>query len=198
MRRLHHAIRAVLLLACLGAVVGPAWADAAPVRLAADFDGDGQHDSATLDVRNPAAVQVWLSTTGLTSIIHARAPIVAIVATDLDGDRRSELIATSSTPGLQVWSRTRHRFHRLGTVRPHRAGPATLTLPGHRNLDDGPLVDREDGVDSDPTPRLAVASRASPRAPDARLAAAPRIIHVVAPLAPSLHALAPRPPPALA
>jgi hypothetical protein len=110
-------------------------AAAAGQPLVADFDGDGQHDTATLDAHERSSViRVWLSTTRAISLIRSRTPIAAIGAQDIDGDRQAELIA-GGTSHLQVWTMRQRRFER---VRPRRSGSRIFTHPEHHHVEDGP------------------------------------------------------------
>lgn len=147
-----------LVLTCMLVLVR--FASAAEPSLSADFDGDGHRDHAVLDHAEPTLLHVWLSSTNATAIIRSQTPIIHLVATDLDGDRRSELIAGDRT-GLRIWTKTHRDFR---SYRPRRVAPATLASPTHRALSDSTTESRSDVTwSADPT--VAVASRAGPRAP---------------------------------
>lgn len=80
-----------------------------------DFDGDGKRDRAVVDRHEPSVIRVWLSKTRRTDLVRARTAVAAIAATDLDGDRRAELIARGGArTGLQVWTREHSRFRAFG------------------------------------------------------------------------------------
>ena len=194
MRLLRLAARTVLLLACFCATATSVLAAPVQSPIAVDFDGDGARDFATLDVQDPAVLQVWLSTTGTTSVLRARVPIVHLVATDLDGDHKPELIASSTGPGLQVWTRKHSRFHRFRTA-PHRPLAADVAIPHRRNVDDGPTSDRSEDIAPGSAYALALTTvkRARPLTPERRPLTASEVSGRL--LAPARHALAPRPPP---
>jgi hypothetical protein len=119
-----------LLCACL--LLLPRLA-AAESSLAVDFDGDGRGDRATVDLRQPSVVHVWLSASDTTHVLSSRDPLQRIVASDLDGDQHPELIARDSQSRIHVWTHRRTGFHK---VRPHRALPNGLTKPARRHVDD--------------------------------------------------------------
>lgn len=153
-RALWLAFAALLLLTRIAGAAYPA--------LSADFDGDGHRDHVIVDHAQPSVVHVWLSSTNATADIHSHAPIVRLVARDLDGDRRSELIANADG-GVQVWTRKRHGFH---AFRPDRGGDADLARQSRRAFDDGPA---ESGAAIQWTAgaTLALTLAPEPRAPDA-------------------------------
>jgi hypothetical protein len=136
------------------------FASATEPTLSADFDGDGDRDHAVLDHAEPTLLHVWLSSTNATATIRSQTPIIHLAATDLDGDRRSELIAGDRT-GLRIWTKTHHDFR---SYRPRRAAPATLASPIHRALHES-TTDSQSDVTWSADPTLAVLSRAGPRAP---------------------------------
>jgi hypothetical protein len=183
-----------ILLACfLCVLVAPYTAHAAERSVVADFDGDGYHDRATLDGREPSVLRVWLSTTRTTAIVRSRSPLVGIAARDLDGDRRAELLAGAGAPatGLQVWTRRHAAFSRF---QPRPVPTATFSRPVRHNVHDAP-----GGLPlavASAAPWLAALSLApQPRAP-APAAAALVIRRADAPPPPpNLSPLAPRPPP---
>jgi hypothetical protein len=110
-------------------------AEAGHRRLFADFDADGHRDRVTLDAREPWIVRIWLSATRSTHIIRSAHPLREITALDLNGDRRPELIASSPTRGLQVWTKAPSGF----VAYPHRPRPPSRDISGsarHR-VDDG-------------------------------------------------------------
>jgi len=147
-----------LMLACTLLLAG--FASAAEPSLTADFDGDGLGDRAMLDRTEPSVLRIWLSTTNATATIRSQTPIIHLAATDLDGDRRSELIAGGRT-GLRVWTK-KHRDFR--SYRPHHAAPDGLASPDHRTLHDT-TTDSESAVTGSSAPTLVITSSARPRAP---------------------------------
>jgi len=94
-----------LALACLCLFLLAPGAEAGRRKLFADFDADGRRDRVTLDAREPWIVRIWLSATRSTHIIRSAQPLRDITVVDLNGDRRPELIATSRSHGLQVWTK---------------------------------------------------------------------------------------------
>jgi hypothetical protein len=100
---------------------------------AIDLDGDGRHDSVVFDDHAPAIVRVWLSASDTTQVIHSRVPLLRVVAMDLDGDARPELIARDRTSQIHVWTWQRERFHRY---RPRQFTPPTLTAASRRSVED--------------------------------------------------------------
>lgn len=107
-----------LLLASLCAFLWSAQAYAATTGTFADFDGDGNRDRVTLDAAEPSIVRVWLSATRSTQIIRSAQPLRAITAADLNGDHRAELIATTRSSGLHVWTKARSGFRTYHRKRP--------------------------------------------------------------------------------
>jgi hypothetical protein len=133
--RMHHPAltlrRAVWIgCACVLLLSGVAAADASP---AIDFDGDGRRDRFMLDRREPTVVIVWLSASDTTQVIRSRLPLARVVASDLDGDRRAELIARDSASHIVVWTRKRKQFR---PFRPAGVDPVAFTHRHRRSLDD--------------------------------------------------------------
>ncbi|MEP6914550.1 MAG: VCBS repeat-containing protein [Acidobacteriota bacterium] len=108
-------------------------AAAAEESLSADFDGDGRRDQVTLDRREPSTLQVWLSASDTTQVIHTGVPMVRVIAADLDGDQRPELVASDSEWRLQAWTCQRQTFQ---SYRPHQVVPGTQRQPARRSVDD--------------------------------------------------------------
>ncbi len=134
-------MRRVLWLACLALLLGTPRLDARDTAFVADFDGDGQHDRATLTREEPSILRVWLSSTETTEIIRSGEPIVHLAAADLDGDRRPELIASGRTAALRIWTRGTRGFH---AYRPrHTPPPSGFSHSARRAFDDGPAEPME-------------------------------------------------------
>src|SRR5262245_25429115 len=114
-------------------------AEAGHHRLFADLDADGRRDHVTVDAHEPWIVRIWLSATRSTHIIRSPHPLRGITAVDLNGDRRPELIFSSRSHGLQVWTKAPGGF----VAYPHRARPPTRDLSGsarhHVDDDSGEL-----------------------------------------------------------
>jgi len=191
MRTLTAVACRTLLLACSCVLLSSSFARAAESVLNVDVDGDGLHDRVIVDSREPSLLRVWLSTTGGISTIRSSSPLIRVVATDLDGDHRAELIARDSASGLHVWTRGRKRFHQ---VRPHSTDASTLARQKRHVVDDG-ATDESTGTSWDGASLLGLLLTSQPRAPASLdLGLAPgsrwsRRSHL--PIAP----FAPRPPP---
>lgn len=191
---MHHPAltrRPAFWMVCACILLLPHFAAAEP-SLAIDFDGDGHRDQFTLDRREPSVLRVWLSASATTQVIRTREPLLQVIAIDLDGDHRAELIARDGESRIHVWTRKREGFH---SYRPRDIIPGTLKQGNHRRIEDN---DREPSVVIASTTFAPFALRlcASPRAPGlesstacARQTARPcRSLMAVAPFAP-------RPPP---
>jgi len=133
-------IARTLAFACLCLFLLAPGAEAGRRKVFADFDADGRRDRVTLDAREPWIVRIWLSATRSTHIIRSAQPLRDITVVDLNGDRRPELIATSRSHGLQVWTKAptgfvayrRHRrpFSRdVGGSSRHRVDDNSDELP---------------------------------------------------------------------
>jgi len=129
----------LLGLASLGLLTLTPSVCAAELDLRADFDGDGQYDRVLLDRHEPSLIRVWLSKTGCTAFVRTPMPVSAIVASDLDGDHKAELVTRGATTGLQIWTKGRKGFHRFRA----RTGRGGAVDHSHRHSTDdapGPLV----------------------------------------------------------
>jgi hypothetical protein len=99
----------------------------------ADFDGDGRKDRVSLDATEPSIVRVWLSATKSTQIIRSSQPLLAVTAVDLNGDRRSELVATTRSSGLHIWTKAHRGFRTYARKHP----PSRGVMPrDRRSVDD--------------------------------------------------------------
>jgi hypothetical protein len=192
MRPTALTLRQALWIVCACVLLLPRFA-AAEASLVIDFDDDGQRDRFILDHREPSVLHVWLSASNTTQVIRTRVPLLQVIATDLDGDQRPELIARDSESRIHVWTRKHKWFH---SYRPHRVVPPVLEQWNHRRIED---QDRESPgvITSTPFAPFALTLCASPRAPglEVSTAYAPH----TAPACRSLTAadpFAPRPPPA--
>jgi hypothetical protein len=161
MSSLAATLRRALWAACACVLLLTPRASAAESFLTADFDGDGVRDHVTLNRDEPSILHVWLSTTGTTTTIRTKAPVIRIVASDLDGDRRAELIASGASSSLQVWTKKHNRFH---SYHPRRTHSGAFDRPNHRKFDDGG-TDSPSAVPSPGPPVLAIALSGQPRAP---------------------------------
>lgn len=186
-RRLLLAIVAAL---CLGTTEASA-ADSVPSL--ADVDGDGLRDRITLDRRDPSLVRVRLSTTGRTSVIRSARPLSSLLARDIDGDRRAELIAADVQGALHVWTR-KPRTRGFRAIHARSSASGYVGRPSRRALDDAPSSDEP----SSPTPSFssAVLSPAvTAVGPLDRSSAAGPITHTQPHSLTGLAPRAPRPPP---
>lgn len=171
----------------------PGWAGT--LRTVADVDGDGVRDRVTLDRRDPSVVRVRLSSTGTVSVLRSARPISSLVAHDLDGDHKAELIAADTRGAVHVWTHARQArvFQPSHAAWPMNGVLAETTRP---SVDDVPTSDdppspHSGGPTLDFAPALA---RPGPSASHSRLwgSRLPR------PLTPgSRSPFAPRPPPSL-
>lgn len=180
-----------VVIACV--LLLPTFAAAAQRPLAVDLDGDGRHDHFTVDPhREPSVLRVWLSASNTTHLIRTRVALVQVIAVDLDGDHRPELVARDRESRIRIWTRKGERFH---SYRPRNVASRTLRQPNHRTIrdNDSELPDLTTSTTFSP---LALTLCAQPRAPalDRSSACAPP----TAPACRSLTALDPfaaRPPP---
>jgi len=160
---------------------------------AGDLDGDGRSDLITLDRTQPSMVHVWLTRTGTAAVIHIRRPIVRVIAADLDGDRRPELIVRDIFSALHIWKQDGRRG-----FAPHarKRTPQTATRPARHTINGG-LPDATEtlpgfrfGSDLVAAPVLSAIALSSPPS-------APRTVtsqvHPAPPVAPAFA----RPPPAV-
>jgi hypothetical protein len=136
MRQLVTTLRRVVWLACACLCLSGPPATAAESALKIDLDGDGRADLITFDDGQPSVLHVWLSSTATTQTIRSAIPVVQVVATDLDGDHRLEIIARGGT-GLEIWMHGRRGFR---TYRPKRIVPGAIGHPSRRQFDDGPTA----------------------------------------------------------
>lgn len=182
-----------LLLASLCALVCSTQAYAASSGTFADFDGDGHRDRVAIDAAEPSIVRVWLSATRSTHIIHSEQPLRAITAVDLNGDHRAELIATTRSSGLHVWTKARSGFRAYQRKHPN---PRNFDHPDRRTINDD---------DDDAAVTVAPAKRGPPSgAATFHRRGPPHVLHVVwcdlncfrRAVIPLAHSL-PRPPPFL-
>jgi hypothetical protein len=167
-------------------------AAAAGNRLSADFDGDGRYDlAALLQGGAVPSVQVWLSTTRAVTVVRIEAPVSAIAAADLDGDRRAELIAGGATMSLHVWTLRDRAFERIEPRRTRTGGLSRRTEHGVDDQGDQALA----AVPASSPMRAALRHASRPRAPDVTAAlVVPEDVHGQSPSLAS--PLGPRPPPA--
>jgi hypothetical protein len=178
-------------LACMCALLLVPRVAAHERALIADFDGDGHGDHVTFTSREPSVVRVWLSATGTTHVIRSSEPLRAVAAADLDGDHRAELVASTRSTGLHVWTRGRNRFR---TLHPNDTRqPAGFSSSRHRASEDGPQAPPGTDASGQTTPVVLYAAH---RGPPARRAwtPAPRPVRGPTP-SPSLTPFSPRPPP---
>ena len=138
MPALSRIFRTVALVGLCALLLAPR-AEARHRRLFADLDADGRRDRVTFDVRHPWIVRIWLSATRSTHIIRSAQPLRNVVAVDLNGDRRPELIASNRTLGLQVWTKAPSGFVKYS----QRPRPPTRQVGGSERHH---VDDNSDGV----------------------------------------------------
>lgn len=192
MRALARILRRRLSLLSVFLLLGMPVASAAGPSVVADFDGDGLRDHAELCLREPSQIHIWLSGTQRTWTLRSATPILSLAASDLDGDRKAELIASGPSAGLQIWTGRRGR---LTPFHSRRGSTATHFHDKGHSVDYGP--DEAPAADAGQTsaPPIALALSPAARAPalvparaSTRSAAHSDSARVLAPLAP-------RPPP---
>jgi hypothetical protein len=193
MRPTALTLRQALWMVCACVFLLPHFAAAEP-SLAIDFDDDGRHDQFMLDRREPSVLHIWLSASNTSQVLRARVPLLQVVATDLDGDQRPELIARDSESQIHVWTRKRKWFH---SYRPRDVIPHALEQWNRRSIED---KDNEPPgvITSTPFAPFALTLCASPRAPGLEVptACAPHPARAWRSLT-AVDPFAPRPPPAL-
>jgi hypothetical protein len=91
----------------------------------ADFDRDGQRDVVSVAPGSRSTIQVWLSATQTLRHLQLTRPILRIVAFDLDGDGRPEIVASDTDAGLHIWRRTKSGH--LKRVRPRPTLPVAFS-----------------------------------------------------------------------
>jgi hypothetical protein len=184
-----HALR--LACACLALLASPA--AASEVSLAADFDGDGQHDHVQFDRNQPSVLRVWLSKSNTHVVIHSRVPLTRVLVVDLDGDHRAEVVASGGTRGVEVWTKSKSR-HGFKAYRARHAFPLGIGRPApHADDEPTPPESSVSGADSVSPPCVNASDTA------ALFAAAARSL-VIRPTrhstpTPYVAPFAPRPPP---
>ena len=160
MRHLALTLRQAVWMVCACVLLLPPVAAAEP-SLPIDFDGDGRRDQVMLDHREPSLLHVWLSASDTTQLIRVRVPLLQVVAADLDGDPRPELIARDSESQIHVWTRKGTWFHSYG---PRDVVPPALGERSRGGVED---KDREPpgAIESAPFAPFALPRCASPRTP---------------------------------
>ncbi len=157
------------------------------------LDGDGTRDEVTVDRLDPTLVTVRLSASGIVTAIHSARPLQQVIAVDLDGDRRPELVGRDDAHGLYVWTPDARDKYR--SYRPWRA-PRKAPVPSSSNsVDDDPLTG-DDALPEASRVTAPLVTESHLRAPAAGIARC-----LPAPAAGPRHYLltlasAPRPPPA--
>ena len=192
MRALARILRRRLSLLSVFLLLGMPVASAAGPSVVADFDGDGLRDHAELCLREPSQIHIWLSGTQRTWTLRSATPILSLAASDLDGDRKAELIASGPSTGLQIWTGRRGR---LTPFHSRRGSTGTQFHDKGHSVDDGPEEAPAADAGQTSAPPIALALSPAPRAPalvaaraSTRPAAPPDSARVLTPLAP-------RPPP---
>jgi hypothetical protein len=161
MRVFNAVLCRTFMLVCACMLLSSTLARAAESVLIVDLDGDGLRDRVLVDSREPSLIRVWLSTTGSITTIRNHSPLIGVVATDLDGDHRAELIVRDAGTGLHVFTRGRKGFRR---VHPHRTDASSLSKKKRHVVDEG-ATDDAAGTTWDGASFLALALTSQPRAP---------------------------------
>lgn len=166
---------------------------AAEASLAIDFDGDGQRDQFRLDRREPSVLHIWLSASDTSHVIRTRLPLLQVVAKDLDGDHRPELIARDTDSQIHVWTRKHKSFH---SYRPRDVDPGALRQPNDRTIEDSDS-ERPGVITNAPFAPFALTLCAATRTPglESATACAPHTTRAFR-SSPAAAPFAPRPPPA--
>jgi hypothetical protein len=157
----------------------------------ADFDGDGRRDHVSLDATEPSVVRIWLSATKSTQIIRSSQPLLAVTAVDLNGDRRAELVATTRSSGLHIWTKAHKGFRTYARRHP----PTRSFGPQDRrtfNDEEGDAAPATGASRPAPEPAATSAHRRGP--PDDVRIDARELTFAVRPAVP-LASSSPRPPP---
>ena len=190
-----HRRRTFWMLCAAAVLLLPQLAAAQEKPLLVDLDGDGHHDRVIVGSPSQASnVRVWLSTSQAEQRIRTRSTVLQIVASDLDGDNRPELIARDSKSRIHVWTRKGQKFH---SYRPRSSTRGSLEADHHAVENDD-----EERPGATMSPRVvpfALLLSPSPRAPGNNGAGAPAPDGARPPHTSTLvEPFAPRPPPALA
>ena len=189
-----HRRRIFWMLCAAAVLLLPQLAAAQEKPLLVDLDGDGAHDRVIVGAPNQASnVSVWLSTSQAEQRIRTRSIVLQIVASDLDGDNRPELIARDSKSRIHVWTRKGQKFH---SYRPRPSSRGSFE-PDHHAVED----DDQDRPGATASPRVvpfALLLSPFPRAPggNGADAAAPEFARPTR-TSTMVEPFAPRPPPAL-
>lgn len=112
-----------------GILVGLLPRVAAAGDLLADLDRDGVTDVVSIDPASASLLHVWLSTTQTERELNTTRPVYRMVAVDLDGDGRPELVVTDTHATLHIW---RH----AGNGRLRQVHPRAVATP-QREARDG-------------------------------------------------------------
>src|SRR6187549_2312477 len=186
-------IRLVLLIwglcACLLLLPQAA---AGSTSVVADFDGDGRNDTVRLDQHRPSVLQVWLSASGTTHVLVSRRPLRHVVADDLDGDRRPELIASDSQSRIHVWTPRPKGFR---AYHPRQAIPKELSAPSGRSVD-GRNGEPKEAVTGGATGPFSLTRTLPLVPPDDSSIAGVQQAASARPASPAVQPWSPRPPPA--
>lgn len=166
-------------------------AEASNPVVSADLDGDGVQDHISVEPDEPTQLLVWLSRVGTTNVLNTRRPVLGLVAADLDGDKRAELIF-SDVRGVHVWTWRDARLHHV-----HKVGPRANTALSRSNRASRSKPEIQPlAVSESLTPEFALVERSSHGAPPARgisLWFSTRRLDALTVITPSR----PRPPPSL-
>jgi hypothetical protein len=100
-----------------------------------DFDGDGVADVVRLRQSLSTVIEVWLSGSQKITEIQTKGQTVHVVASDLNGDGRPEIVVADGKSRVRVW---RLGSGELTLVHRRKRPPPKVPLPSGDEVDDGP------------------------------------------------------------
>jgi hypothetical protein len=106
----------VALAASILAVPGVAAAET----VFADVDRDGIRDVLSVLGTSRSTLQVWISSTQQFRKLHTTRPIYRVVAVDVDGDGRPEIVASDTSAKLHIWRQGKNGLRRSSLPRRNR------------------------------------------------------------------------------
>jgi hypothetical protein len=104
-------------------------------QISTDFDGDGIADVVRLRESLSTVIEVWLSSSQKVTEIQTKGRTVHVVASDLNGDGRPEIVVADGKSRVRVW---RLGSGELTPVQRRKGAPRKAPLPSGDEVDDGP------------------------------------------------------------